>query len=286
MFLYDAYTDFLDILFPKECLVCGSPWTANLLCKSCLPMQPRIQIDNRCIRCWTETLNLNSNSLCEACLSFPPNFRSMRYLWPYNDHKIRHLIRVMKFKPSRRLCSWAGVKLAENLNIFPKHDWDIIIPIPVSPSNIQKRLFNQCDLIAKSLKTNSPSLISSRISSTTLTVRDKKTAQAQLPLQRRIGNVRGKLYVKTAIVENKRILLVEDVITSGATIATACQVLSESGARSIDVLALTRAKSWLKLRYRVHRSFPACAYPNIDDNYRYEKVNYPDFSYQPNACSP
>jgi len=159
----------------------------------------------------------------------------------------------MKYHPSRRLCRYTGTCLAAMLpHWFDTYDWDLVIPIPSSISQLRQRTFNQCVLIARpiahALHLPLPLFALSRT--------DRKAPQASLRHEQRPRNVLNAFTAAPRLVTGRRVLLVDDVITTGATTAAAITALAKAGAESVDVVAAARAPAWLRYRSAVEARFP------------------------------
>ncbi len=244
-------TGALEILLPKECLVCSRPLRGRTLCVRCRPQLPDLDTTRnaKCPLCFEPTSAIES--ICPACELFPLPADSIRFMWVYSG-LARDLIRSMKYRPSMRLARLGGCLLAQAIpHLFADPHWNLIVPVPSSARTYRKRLFHPCVEIAHEI---------SRVLSLPvrpLLIHDRRRApQAQLHHDARLRNL-GALFTarKDPTLVGARVLLVEDVITTGATIAAATSCLKEAGASSVDVCALARAQSWGRFRERVWRVF-------------------------------
>lgn len=243
----------LEVLFPRECVVCTRPLRGRSLCFRCCPSPIPLSI-SRCDRCFGPLSPLERSEVCATCLNFPLSARRIRYLWEY-EGLARDFIRAMKYQPSQLLARLAGASLAQHLpTLFGPSSWDLVIPVPSSPAMLKKRLFQPCAEIARAMRENHPPLILSY----ELQHRGGRTPQAHRSHAERLRGLKGIFSVKSPLkLKGKRVLLVEDVITTGATIAAACHTLYEAGATSVDVVALAQASVWRRFRQRVFSLFEA-----------------------------
>lgn len=160
------------------------------------------------------------------------------------------IIRIIKYRPSRRLCKILAERIAPMIReIFPHSDWDLVVPLPASAQSLTTRGFNQCDVIAQAISRAVTVVCSPRA----LRHLGSTHAQASLPHELRIGNVRRSFTAREQVVRHKRILLVDDVTTTGATSAAAGLALLKSGATSVDLFTLARSDGWTESRSAVHR---------------------------------
>jgi predicted amidophosphoribosyltransferase len=240
----------LEILFPRECLVCTRPLRGHSLCFRCYP-SCGIGTDNRCQRCFND-LSEPATGICTTCLSFPLETNKLRFLWDYSDVP-RDFIRTMKYRPSNTLARLGGNLIGKALpSLFDDPSWDLIVTIPSSPSTLRKRLFHPCHEIARGLVESStrfkiaPALVHA----------SRRNPQASLSHQDRLKGLQKMFRVcRPGSIQGRRILLVEDVITTGATIAAASHVLLSCGALSVDAVALAQARVWSRFRARLHQAF-------------------------------
>ena len=253
------FLDSLEILFPRACLVCDRPLYRHRLCSRCTPRIGKpdsLDPLHRCQRCFSQIPNIAEYPTreCTACTLFPPLPTSIRFLWEYGDLP-RDLIRAMKYRPSPWLARWGGAALrSQILTLFKHPEWDFIIPIPSSSINMRRRLFNQCHVMARALTKGTPRL--GKVS-TSLYNRQHRLPQAQLTHDERLRHLRDRYGYKGPSLVGKRVLLVEDVLTTGATSSAAAHALFAEGASRVDIIALARAHVWSRYRTRIHKIFAA-----------------------------
>jgi predicted amidophosphoribosyltransferase len=154
----------------------------------------------------------------------------------------------MKYRPSKKLARLAGDLLTHAIPfVFEKHEWDLVIPIPSSAKMFRKRCFHPCvemgHQIACALNIPLRQL---------LVTNSKRSPQASLRHDARLRGIKNLFTVRSSKdALRKRVLLIEDVITTGATITAATQCLRGAGAERVDVLALGRTQVWQRFRHRV-----------------------------------
>lgn len=223
---------------PSRCAVCRN-WPEAPLCETCIRCFAQPQA-----RCRTCALPLPASShagprRCGACLKSPPPLdlclAATAYAWPWID-----LIARMKFHQQP---AWAGP-----LGSLMRHaPWvedavaraDCILPIPLSAERLAERGYNQSLLLARQL--------SPQRTQAELLLRTRHTpAQRTLPRAERLANLNGAFAVeplRAAEVRGRTVLLVDDVMTSGASLHTAAQVLRAAGAKHISAVVLARTEA-------------------------------------------
>lgn len=172
----------------------------------------------------------------------------MRYLWDYSHDEIRELITIMKYRPSLAACKYLVGVLAQKIpELFPDMNWDMVVPLPISKQSLHQRGFNQCVYLAREIARHRSPGKSYIVSLNTLIHKGYKSVQASLPMSKRSANVRNAFGCKGKICD-KTVLLVDDVITTGATVLAATRSLLDGGAAHVDVVALARSVIWEESR--------------------------------------
>ena len=226
----------LDLVLPPLCLACEAPLSDH---------------DALCPKCWRE-LNFIRAPLCDhlgiplpydtgapmlsaAAIADPPEYDHARAVGRY-DGPMRHLIHDMKYQDnhiSRRLFGrWlieAGRDLIGNAQI--------LVPVPLSRRRLLFRRFNQAQILAAEVSRLSGLAVAP------LTLERARNTRSQVGLTRleRKANVAGAFRVTPrgeAIIAGKSVLLIDDVITTGATVSAAAKALKAKRAARVDVLAL------------------------------------------------
>jgi ComF family protein len=215
-------------LLPGSCLLCASTSAASLLCPACTADLPQLPAA-LCPQCGEET---TLGERCGACLKDPPAFARTIALFRY-EFPVDRLIQALKYGHQLALAAWLGHRLGEQL---VAEDYDLLLPLPLHPSRLRTRGFNQSLEIArvtsKALAIPMNPAILTRIRAT--------PPQAELPLKERGRNVRGAFECARDLA-GKRILLVDDVMTTGSTLREATRILKLHGAGQITVAVAARA---------------------------------------------
>lgn len=233
-----ALRAFVDAVWPPQCPSCGSRILQNgLLCAQCWSEIHFIS-DPICDRCGMPfDYDLGEAALCLRCQSHPPAYRRARAAFRYDSHS-RGLILALKhgdrLETAVPLAEWmmrAGARLLEEA--------ELIVPVPLHRTRLFARRFNQSAVLAQRLseKATVPC-------EPTVLRRTRRTPiQGMLTRRQRILNVQGAFSVtprNQPLIENRQVLLVDDVLTTGATAESCVRTLILSGAANVDVLSVAR----------------------------------------------
>jgi len=231
----------LDLILPASCAYCRCPVAGSGI--------PRF-----CGQCWSElaqvpgpvcpscgrpfgspeSLSHSPEHECFACRTRPPHFDQALAAGLF-EGPLREAIHVYKYRPVRALgkplAAWMTEQVRMTIHL------DMAMPVPLHRERLRHRGFNQALLLAHG--------ISERFSMPLLydnLVRLRSTRpQVELSGQERAENVKGAFgLVRPAEVREKRVLLIDDVFTTGATMNECAKALKEAGAASVTVLTLAR----------------------------------------------
>lgn len=177
--------------------------------------------------------------LCAICLNNPPSYDVMRAVWRYNDDTARL---IMRFKHGDQLHLVRSFlpHLKRAVHDLPTQH-SIIVPVPLHPMRLLKRLYNQAGLLAQALSKELPHLhyepdILRRHKHTKSQGFMKHEARRQ-----NVGNAFSLAPNAIATLKDKHVLLIDDVYTSGATVNACAKILKNKGqAARVDVITLAR----------------------------------------------
>lgn len=222
----------LNAVFPSTCPVCAKKsdsFAINPFCKNCWSSIERYS-GPRCKICALPLASAFAET-CSACLKTPRHFSQALGFGLY-DGALAQAINQFKFHGKRRL----HAPLAGLLSAVELPHADCIVPVPLHITGLRARGYNQSLLLGRSL---------SRSSGMPLFVdalrKTRGTApQVGLSAKERRANLRGA-FSADSTVAGRRILLVDDVMTTGATVNECAKVLRKAGAREVAVAVLARA---------------------------------------------
>ena len=235
------FQSFLNLILPPRCPCCGKvvlyPDTFCLTCfdQICFITHPY------CAVCGTPFENqkdANLHLVCPDCVATKRITRLNRSAVIYDDFSKKGLL-AFKFHDqihfAKIYAKWLKVAGAD---IF-EQGVDLIIPVPLSYQRLFKRRYNQSAVLASELSklTNIPTdfLVLKKIKHT--------KSQSSLSEKERLKNLKNAFAVaKADKIKDKRILLVDDIMTTGATLSECAKVLLKAGAKSVDTLTVARTK--------------------------------------------
>jgi ComF family protein len=176
--------------------------------------------------------------LCGKCIKHLPPYAGARAFGHYTA-ELSRLVQELKFHGRRTLVGLLAPLLAATFfEFWARNDFDLIIPVPLHSKRKRDRGYNQSELLARALAAR----IAISFSGKTL-VRSRSTLpQVGLSDSQRFENVRKAFCcVDPAQVKDKRVLLIDDVMTTGATVSSAAQTLLDAGCFRVSVLTVARA---------------------------------------------
>ena len=207
----------LDLIYPNVCGICGKISKDNL-CKKC-----EIKIKENQIKLFSQY----KNTYFDECI----------HMYKY-EGIIREKIIEYKFQDKAYLYKTFSKMILKNekvCGILKKYD--IIIPVPIHRLRKKKRGYNQTELIVNFLGKQ----LNLEICKNVLFKSKNVISQSELNKEDRWNNVKDAFIIKNAVkVNNKKILLFDDVFTTGSTVEECSRILKEAGARKIGVLTIAK----------------------------------------------
>lgn len=228
-----------QLLFKENCLLCDQDIEQNnqethpsihAVCRPCLnelPWHPK----NSCSRCGLSS----DGNLCGSCINSTPDFDVTKAIFLY-AYPIDAMMLRYKYGNSLNLGDTFGEFLAEKINAENSFaNIDLVIPMPMHLQRLKERGFNQALEIAKVLcKNHKEKLDYKSVIRQTLT-----PPQASLPLKERVKNIKGAFKVN-ANLAGKRIAIVDDVMTTGASLNELAKTLKKAGASHVECWVIAR----------------------------------------------
>lgn len=241
MFFLKIVRRFLDILYPPHCCICQKPLDdTTFICEECSSGFQSIDTIAHCQYCYYPFSALASDQLVEDCF----NCRDSSFVFQNNysvflfEGNIKELVYKYKFHGQDFL---ADVMASHMVSFCLKNiegDFDILTFVPLDKKRYSDRGYNQAELLAKKI---AKSLGHGRVVSALKQIRGKDV-QSSLSRGERYRNVKGAFSVSAVKpICNARVLLIDDVCTTGATLNECSKVLLAKGAKEVITLSFARA---------------------------------------------
>lgn len=228
-----------DTMFPNySCLVCKGEINKSespLICDACVKKLPRHE--NICDKCGCEVSMLAV--VCDRCQEHIKegagwHFERARSAFSYENPVIELVLRL-KYNAEGDVAKFVAPWIAKAVNEYDIKT-DLIIPVPLAPKRFKERGYNQSALIARELsKIIGVPVIDNFVFRTKYT-----TAQKKMTLKERQENLHGAFEIRPpfATVKGKRVLLIDDVLTTGSTADECARTIKRAKPESVEVLTV------------------------------------------------
>jgi Predicted amidophosphoribosyltransferases len=221
-------------IYPTRCILCGGAGARGLdLCEGCRHDLPANEF--ACVMCALPLpQNIGGVTLCGRCQVHPRPFTCAHASFLYAP-PLDHLILGFKFNDKLAIGRVLGTLLGLELRRTLKERPECIIPVPLHPSRLRERGFNQAlelaHQVAKILNIPIDSRSCRRVRATAF--------QSTLPVKQRRTNIRGAFRV-SAPIRARHVAIIDDVITTGETVAEVARVLRRAGVETVEVWSCAR----------------------------------------------
>lgn len=227
----------LDLLLPPRCLACSEEVSEpQALCAPC--WRKVTFLGEPCCACCGLPFDydLGSGALCGACSRAPPAYDRARSALRY-DEGSRRL--VLSFKHGDRLhAAPAFGEWMRRAGAGLLADADLMIPVPLHWTRLLRRRYNQAALLAYAIRAHG----GPAVAPDALRRRRRTPSQGKFGPEERRRNVRRPFALKNGIgVKGLKVVLIDDVLTTGATVGECARILKRAGAARVDVLTLARS---------------------------------------------
>ena len=229
----------LELLYPRQCVECGAEAGAEFryLCWDCASHIHVLQAP-MCSLCGEPVEGrVDDAFVCHLCLDVGRHFDCARSAARF-DGGLRTAVLAFKYNSG----TWLAGDLAGLMNScfdthFDASAVDLVVPVPLHPTRQRERGYNQAQLLARDIARR----LGKRCLSDALARTRQTETQTHLTASARASNVRNAFAsVRPARYQGKRLLLIDDVMTTGATVSEASRALKEAGAASVIVLTVAR----------------------------------------------
>ncbi len=226
------FNDFIDMVFPQNCFACETTLEKHeeCICLHCHYQLPKTNLHN------TPTINeLHYRFAGKVPLTY-----AFAYLSFTKKGRVQKLLHALKYKSQERLGEklgyWYGMDLLEKNNM--SFDDYIIIPVPLHLRKLKERGYNQSEAFSKGLSDS----LKIPLFSTIIQKTHHTSSQTNKSRLERWKNVENVFYItNTGTIQNKKVLLVDDVITTGSTLEACALALQKSKVHEISIAGLALA---------------------------------------------
>jgi ComF family protein len=224
----------LDIFFPKYCFRCQRE--GSYLCQDCLATL-EILDGNFCL-CEKPQRVIEAGK-CPKCRG--KNLDGLYFAISYKNNLVKNLICQFKYTPYiKELAETLSLLIITHFNLIQKDfavENYVLVPVPLTKKKLKTRGFNQSEEIAKEISKNMKIPV---VSGCLVKIKETQS-QMELSKQERTENVKGMFEILDAEkIKNKKILLVDDVYTTGATMEECTKILKQSGAQKVYGVTVAR----------------------------------------------
>lgn len=234
-------------LFPSDCRICSAPLSTISrlpVCETCLNRIEQMPAD-RCRACGDlfPVGYHSSTELCPDCAFEAPPFERAAAYGPYTGG-LRELIHLLKYEQIKPAAKVLGRMMAEAATTLELRGEVIVIPVPLHASKLRQRGFNQSELIAKEALRHLHGYQNAHFTLEVALMKRRRDTPSQVGMTReeRAENLCGAFGVTTrSRIRGQQVLLVDDVLTTGATVSECTRVVRRAGAKQVWVATVARA---------------------------------------------
>ena len=243
-----------SLLFPADCRICFEPLVRASRLPVCEPCRDSIVAieGNRCRVCGERLFSFSRNlaphagdadgEVCGLCRRAAPAFTRAVAYGAFED-ALREAVHLLKYDRVLPAAKFLGAKLSLALTQLPAEGaggW-VVVPVPLHARRLRQRGFNQAELIARAALRDRAGGAGFHLHTKCLVRQRETVPQAGLTRRQRRENIRGAFVVRdAAVVLGRDVLLMDDVFTTGTTIAECARVLLRAGAARVCAATVAR----------------------------------------------
>ncbi len=222
----------LDTLFPIRCLSCQkyNQW----ICHDCHKTFP-ILTEQHCFIC--KNNETENGEICLPCSQkYEADLKSVFIASTYQSQILKKAVHHFKYKFIEKLAEPLALLIAQSLQNSKHPAPDLIIPVPLHKKRLRWRGFNQSEVLAQDLDLKIPIINNSLIRKNNTTPQVKMKSR-----KKRLENLNDAFHIKNPeVIKGKKILLIDDIITTGTTLSICASVLKKAGAEEVRALVIAR----------------------------------------------
>lgn len=207
---------FIEVIAPPSCIVCGHG--DKLMCEDC----SQSHLVRRTPACFACNKISHGGKTCPAC-RHKTNLSGVLVAFRFED-AAKELVYKLKYQSDKSVARFLAREMAA---VVDASKFDLITYVPSDGATLRRRGYNQAQLLAGELA----KLTDLAYGETLL--RTKHSPQTKLTRRERFGAIKSNFVVLPTHIENKRLLVIDDVLTTGATLSECARILKEAGAKSV-----------------------------------------------------
>jgi ComF family protein len=215
-----------DMFYPQRCVGCERR-SSDVLCRDCFDALPRVG-HPVCQRCGLPTAF--ATFVCQECKNVDFGFESAKAPLKYEGVG-KEVVHALKYRGYKRVVDRLATPLM--IQALGYERFDAVVPVPLHRARLRKRGFNQAELLARGVARK----LNAGVSDTLEVVRSTRD-QVELSAAQRRANVAGAYKARNPL--HGRLLLIDDVFTTGATMSACALTLVSAGAEEVHALSLCR----------------------------------------------
>lgn len=230
----------LDLLYPQRCPLCDAvqPYQGSGVCPSCMKKLKGVR-EPCCLKCG-KTITNGEEEYCQDCVSIPKSFLCGYPVFEYTEG-IRGALYDFKYKNQRSFADFFAECIYRRYGgSFKRICPDGLVPVPVHPRKKRSRGYNQADLLAKALAARLGLVCYSNY----LVRQVNTTPQKELNDISRMKNLKNAFKIGENKIKLNKVLLVDDIYTSGATVEACTRVLLSAGVESVYYTSVAIGKGF------------------------------------------
>lgn len=227
----------VDFFYPPACPICGKPRPIKdgvrlLMCPVCKDKISYIE-EPRCLKCGKK-IQSDETEYCTDCKKQTHFYDRAVSVYEYSD-AVKKSIYDFKYHSRREYAKAYAIEMTRQCrDIIKLWNPDIIMPVPIHSSKLKTRGYNQAELIARELGKN----LGLDVDAESLSRIRKTIPMKELHHEERIKNLKNAFQVSQNIVKYKKVLIVDDIYTTGATLDACAMCLKESGVGEVYGITL------------------------------------------------
>lgn len=239
--MYRIKAGLLDLIYPRCCPFCGrmQRYQGDWACVDCLKKLHKVEAPH-CMKCG-KTLEIKEAEYCMDCISVPKSYERGFPVFFYEE-PLKSALYDFKYKNQRDYAAFFAECMAGSYGkVIEKLHIDGLVPVPLHPHKRRVRGYNQAQLLAEELSKR----LGIPVYKKHLLRVVETNPQKELNDKERMKNLKKAFQLGANAIKLEKVLLVDDIYTSGATIEACTRVLSDAGTKEVYYISVAIGKGYL-----------------------------------------